>query len=106
MRGEFAENAIRKDFLPSEAVAIKRALEPVEKAAAKERMAEGGKGRKVSLPSQSRDRVAAYTGHSGRTLDKAEAGRGGNLPHVNTGKTRERVGKLPYLLASPRSHLF
>src|SRR5262249_36494954 len=33
-RGEFAENAIRKDFTLSEAVAIKRALEPLEKAAA------------------------------------------------------------------------
>jgi ParB/RepB/Spo0J family partition protein len=32
-RGEFAENAIRKDFVPSEIDAIRRALEPVEKAA-------------------------------------------------------------------------
>jgi ParB/RepB/Spo0J family partition protein len=37
-RGEFAENAVRKDFTLSEAVAIKRALEPLEKARAKERM--------------------------------------------------------------------
>src|SRR5262245_5831894 len=37
-RGEFAENAVRKDFTLSEAVAIKRALEPVERVAAKERM--------------------------------------------------------------------
>jgi ParB/RepB/Spo0J family partition protein len=29
VRGEFAENAIRKDFTLSEAVAIKRALEPI-----------------------------------------------------------------------------
>src|SRR5262245_38185093 len=42
-RGEFAENAIRKDFTLSEAVAIKRALEPVERAAAKERQREGGR---------------------------------------------------------------
>ena len=27
--GEFAENAVRKDFLPSEMVAIKRAVEPL-----------------------------------------------------------------------------
>ena len=73
VRGEFAENAIRKDFLPSEAVAIKRALEPVEKAAAKERMAEGGKVGKVSTPSgKARDKVAAYAGISGRTMDKAD----------------------------------
>src|SRR5262245_47606303 len=37
VRGEFAENAHRKDFLPSEIDAIRRALEPLEKAAAKQR---------------------------------------------------------------------
>ena len=37
MRGEFAENAYRKDFLPSEIGAIRRAMEPAQKAAAKER---------------------------------------------------------------------
>jgi ParB-like nuclease domain len=39
VRGEFAENVHRKDFTLSEAVAIKRALEPIEREAAKERMA-------------------------------------------------------------------
>ena len=34
--GEFAENTYRKALTPSEAVAIARALEPLEKAAAKE----------------------------------------------------------------------
>src|SRR6516225_3046749 len=49
VRGEFAENTCRKDFTPSESVAIKRALEPLEKAAAKERQAaSGGKGRIAS----------------------------------------------------------
>ena len=37
VRGEFAENAIRKNFLPSEIDAIRRAMEPAEKAAAKRR---------------------------------------------------------------------
>jgi ParB family chromosome partitioning protein len=37
VRGELAENADRKDFLPSEIDAIRRALEPVEKAAARQR---------------------------------------------------------------------
>src|SRR4029077_1034703 len=37
VRGEFAENAFRKDLLPSEIEAIRRALEPYERAAAKER---------------------------------------------------------------------
>jgi hypothetical protein len=41
VRGEFAENAVRKDFTLSEAVAIKRALEPLERARAKERMLAG-----------------------------------------------------------------
>src|SRR5690349_19827099 len=36
-RGGFAENAYRKDFTLSEAVAIKRALEPREREAAKQR---------------------------------------------------------------------
>jgi ParB/RepB/Spo0J family partition protein len=34
VKGEFAENAVRKDFTLSEAVAIKRALEPLEREAA------------------------------------------------------------------------
>jgi len=42
-RGEFAENAVRKDFTLAEAVAIKRALEPLEKITAKERRREGGR---------------------------------------------------------------
>jgi ParB/RepB/Spo0J family partition protein len=33
IRGEFAENAFRKDFLPSEIETIRRALEPYEKEA-------------------------------------------------------------------------
>lgn len=42
VRGEFAENAFRKNFLPSEVEAIGRALEPHEKAAAKERQRQHG----------------------------------------------------------------
>lgn len=84
--GEYAENVIRKDFLPSEAVAIAKALEPVERRAARERQratqvagrdASGapvfGAG-KLSSPSekgQTRDKVAAYVGLSGRTLEHA-----------------------------------
>ena len=53
-RGEFAENAYRKDFLPSEINAIRRALEPAEKAAAKARMSEGAKvGKLPHLPGAS-----------------------------------------------------
>jgi N6-adenosine-specific RNA methylase IME4 len=80
VRGEFAENACRKDFTLSEAVAIKRALEPLEKAAAKERQREGGRaGGKASgnLPQASTgraaDKAAKATGMARRTLERAEA---------------------------------
>ena len=71
-RGELAENADRKDFLPSEIDAIRRALEPVEKAAAKERETLG----KVSLgsePGRARDKIGAFAGVSGRTVEKIAA---------------------------------
>ena len=80
VRGEFAENTCRKDFTLSEAVAIKRALEPLEKAAAKERQREGGRcGGEGSgkLPEASKgnaaDKAAKATGMARRTLEKAEA---------------------------------
>jgi ParB/RepB/Spo0J family partition protein len=72
VRGELAENAERKDFLPSEIDAIRRALEPIEKAAARERMSEGGKGVESfhTLPGKSRDKIGAFAGVAGRTVDK------------------------------------
>ena len=36
-------------------------------------MSEGGKGRKVAGPSDARDRVGAFAGVSGRTVEKAAA---------------------------------
>jgi N6-adenosine-specific RNA methylase IME4 len=72
VRGEFAENAHRKDFLPSEIASIMRELEPVEKAAAAERMTLG-KVSTGSEPGRARDKVAAFAGISGRTLDKIKA---------------------------------
>jgi N6-adenosine-specific RNA methylase IME4 len=79
-RGEFAENTARKDFTLSEAVAIKRALEPLERAAAKERQREGGRrgGEGSSnLPEASNgraaDKAAKVAGRGRRTLEKAEA---------------------------------
>jgi hypothetical protein len=50
--------------------AIRLTLEPMERAAAKARMAEGGKGRKVSGPSDTRDKIGAFAGVSGRTVEK------------------------------------
>jgi ParB family chromosome partitioning protein len=80
VRGEFAENTHRKDFTLSEAVAIKRVLEPLEKAAAKERQREGGRrGGEGSgkLPEASKgnaaDKAAKATGMTRHTLEKAEA---------------------------------
>jgi ParB family chromosome partitioning protein len=80
VRGEFAENCFRKDFALSEAVAIKRALEPMEREAARERQREGGRrGGEGSgnLPEASTgraaDKAAKATGMARRTLEKAEA---------------------------------
>jgi ParB-like chromosome segregation protein Spo0J len=76
-RGELDENAARKSLTPSEEVDAARAVEEEEQRLAKQRMSEGGKGRKISLPSeagQTRDRIAARIGGaSGRTLEKARA---------------------------------
>ena len=76
VRGEFAENTCRKDFTPSEAVAIKRALEPKEKAAAKVRMvAAHASPEKFSEQAKGNalDKVATVTGVHRTTLAKAEA---------------------------------
>jgi N6-adenosine-specific RNA methylase IME4/ParB-like chromosome segregation protein Spo0J len=75
VRGEFAENAHRKDFLPSEIASIMQELEPVEKAAARARMSQGAKGVENfhTLPGKARDKVATFAGISGRTLDKIKA---------------------------------
>ena len=81
VRGEFAENAFRKDFLPSEIEAIRRAIEPYERAAAKERQrkhAGTAPGRKHSgkvsrSEVRTRDRIGCFAGISGRSLAKIQA---------------------------------
>ena len=80
VKGEFAENSERKDLTLSEAVAIKRALEPIERAEAKERQREGGRrggnaSGKLPKPFKGNalDKAAKATGKARRTLDKAEA---------------------------------
>lgn len=74
IRGEFAENAFRKEFTVSEMVAIKRAIEPLEREQARERQLAG------QPPAESaegggavRDRIASSLGVSHDTLKKAEA---------------------------------
>lgn len=76
VRGEWAENAERKDFTPSEAVAIGRALEPAEREAAKERQESTRFGAEsFSTPDggRARDKVAAAVGMSRPTYAKAAA---------------------------------
>src|SRR6478735_413993 len=72
VRGEFAENSYRKDFTLSEAVAIKRALEPLERAKAKERQGAGAK-LAPGAKGKTRDKVASFTGVSHATLARAGA---------------------------------
>ena len=77
VRGELAENADRKDFVPSEIEAICRALMPVEKAAAKKR--QGARRdlvetfHEVPAPQKTRDKIGAFAGVSGRTVEKIAA---------------------------------
>ena len=82
VRGEFAENAFRKDFLPSEIDAIRRAIEPYERAAAKERQRQHGRtapgrrkhsGKVSPSDGRTRDKIGAFAGISGRSLAKIQA---------------------------------
>ena len=79
MRGELAENAERKDFLPSEIDAIRRMLEPVEKAAAKARQGTRADLEATSAnvsqksPDRAADRIGAFAGVSGRSVEMIAA---------------------------------
>jgi N6-adenosine-specific RNA methylase IME4 len=73
VRGELAENAHRKDFLPSEIEAIRRAMEPIEKASAKERQGARNDLRETFpevREQRARDRIGTFAGVSGRTIEK------------------------------------
>lgn len=76
--GEWAENnpALRKDFLPTEAVAIKQEIEARLKPAAATRVRAGRASAAKSArdeASKSGAQAAAFTGKSRRTVEKAEA---------------------------------
>ena len=71
IRGEFDENAMRKDFTISEMVAIKRNLEPVEREQAAERQ-HAGRPSEESAGGDVRERIASSLGVSHDTLKKAE----------------------------------
>jgi ParB family transcriptional regulator, chromosome partitioning protein len=82
LRGEWAENRERKDFTPSEAVAIGRVLERIERDNARERQAAtrfgvraaDGAGQ-IPPPSEGRTRevVGRAVGFSGKTYERAKA---------------------------------
>ena len=76
-RGEAHENFVRKDLLPSEIVALKRAIEPLERREARQRQ-----GTKTDLchpatvaegQGAARDKIARYLGVGRTTIERAEA---------------------------------
>jgi ParB family chromosome partitioning protein len=71
VKGEYSENTQRKDFTPSEIVAIKRALEPELREQAKERMMRGTPAAD-SAEGVTTERIGALVGVSRDTLAKAE----------------------------------
>jgi N6-adenosine-specific RNA methylase IME4 len=74
-RGELAENACRKDFTPSEMVAIAEDVLQIERELARQRQLAGRRpsGNFPEGSGETRDRIAAPLGISGRTLEKARA---------------------------------
>jgi N6-adenosine-specific RNA methylase IME4 len=76
VRGEFAENTCRKDFTPSELVAIGREVDRVESERAKQRMiaAHSSPGKLPELErGNARDKIAAQLGMGARNYEKAKA---------------------------------
>jgi N6-adenosine-specific RNA methylase IME4 len=80
-RGEAHENFVRKDLLPSEIVALKRAIEPLERREARQRQ---GSRADLCLPANvaecqrsvsgdTRDNIARYLGVGRTTIERAEA---------------------------------
>src|ERR1035438_6405455 len=76
-RGEAHENFVRKDLLPSEIVALKRAIEPLERREARAR--QGGRAdlchpaAMAERQGDARDNIARYLGVGRTTIEKAEA---------------------------------
>src|SRR5450755_1916343 len=80
-RGEAHENFVRKDLLPSEIVALKRAIEPLERREARQR--QGGRADlcypatvaecQRADPGDARDRISRYLGVGRTTIERAEA---------------------------------
>jgi ParB-like chromosome segregation protein Spo0J len=73
IRAQDDENQVRKNFTPTEAVAIRDARLAREKAKAKERINAGTEPSDNLFKGRARDKAAAGTGYSGQTVDKAAA---------------------------------
>ena len=71
-KGELHENGLRKDFTISEAIAIKRALEPEIKAETPVGRPNKNSAKLAELGKESRDKIADYLGVSHGQLDKME----------------------------------
>jgi N6-adenosine-specific RNA methylase IME4 len=73
-RGEYSENHFRKAFTPSEYADIADELEPIERAAAKERMLAGKPlGKFPEGGGRALDKVARIVGKDRKTIEKARA---------------------------------
>lgn len=77
VRGEAHENFVRKDLLPSEIVALKRAIEPLERRDARHRQGSrsdlSASTVGVGAEGDVRDRIARYLGVGRTTIERAEA---------------------------------
>lgn len=71
VKGEFAENAFRKEFTASEMIAIKRAVEPIEHEQARERQLAGTPSEE-SAAGRTSEHIASSLGISRDTLSKVE----------------------------------
>lgn len=99
-RGQLDENVVRKDFLPTEMVAIGEEIEKRERQAAKKRQQEAGKtrgkGKEIAVGKfpdaigHVRDKVAAYFDVSGKTYEKMKTvvQEGGTQLAADMDKTR------------------
>ena len=80
-RGEAHENFVRKDLLPSEIVALKRAIEPLERREARQRQGHQTSAchpsrvaeEQVPSSGDARDKIARYLGVGRTTIERAEA---------------------------------
>jgi N6-adenosine-specific RNA methylase IME4 len=72
VRGEFAENSQRKDFLPSEIEAIRRAMASLV-ATPRGRPPKNPENFRNKDAGETRDKIGAFAGVSGRTVEKIAA---------------------------------